>query len=117
MGRRRLTEYGAYSVLVIDMAHYDQESDLIITGFPDLALAIEYTRRRTRSSLEELRGPITSHADLKMAWSVFGEDCIVVGEGGYRGSSELDYFIAHPASVADQDWQALETLILSLPRQ
>ena len=80
MSERRLTEHGAYSVLVIDMAHYDQANDMTIAGFPDLALARDYARRRTRSSLEELRGSNASHAVLKMAWSVFGEDCIVLGQ-------------------------------------
>src|SRR5690349_6676047 len=110
MGQRRLTEQGAYSVLVIDMAHYDEGDDMTISGFPDLHLATEYARRRTRSSLEELRGPITAHADLKRAWSIFGEDCVVLGPDGYKASYEIDYFIAHPATAEEQDWRAIETL-------
>lgn len=113
MSERRLTEHGVFSVLVIDMAHYGQANDITIAGFPDLALARDYARRRTRSSLEELRASNASHAVLKMAWSVFGEDCIVLGQDDYRGASEIDYFIAYPASTEEQDWLAIETLILS----
>ena len=107
-----MTEHGTFSVIVIDMAHYDQASEMSVQGFPSLELAREYARRRTRASLEELRTSDVSHADLRRAWYIFGEDCIVVGTGDYQGASELDYFIAHPATLEEQDWRAIEVVVI-----
>ena len=40
-------------------------------------------------------------------WAMFGENAIVI-EGDYNGRHELDYFIDHPASSEERDWQAIE---------
>ncbi|MEW6128712.1 MAG: hypothetical protein AB1757_16855 [Acidobacteriota bacterium] len=99
----------SYAVLIIDMAHYrETESELLISGFPSREEAIEYARRRLRSSVEELRAMNQSAAELRRLWSIYGEDAMVIEEAGYKGSSELDFFIAHPASAEEQDWQAIE---------
>jgi hypothetical protein len=113
MSERRLTEHGAFSVMVIDMYHYDPSADLCVAGFPTFELAREYARRRTRDSLEELRGSDTSSQDLREAWFVFGEDCIVVGAGEYRGASEIDTFIAQPATPEERNWSAIEALVMA----
>lgn len=102
-----------YSVLVIDMYHYDEESEVILDGFPSFEMAKEYARRRTRDSLEEQRQANQSAAELRGMWSLFGEDCLVIGgestQGGplYTGYSEVDFFAEHPASDEERDWVGL----------
>jgi hypothetical protein len=109
VSERRIGD-GAYSVLVIDMFHHDEESETIVRGFPTAELAAEYARRRTRDSLEALRKPAQSKSKLREAWYSFGEDCSVIG-GSYKGSSEIDFFIKHPATAEERDWMALEKSI------
>ena len=99
----------SYDVLVIDMFHYDEESESFVRGFPSLEIATEYARRRTRDSLEELRTDSTSPEDLRKMWYSFGEDCCVLG-GEYKGASEIDFFIAHPATSGERDWITLGKL-------
>ena len=101
---------GCYSVLVIDMFERNADEEIILRGFPTLDVAREYARRRTRDSVEELRRPSQSAADLRRQWLSFGEDCCVIGEY-YCGASEVDYFVTHPASLEERDWKSLEELI------
>lgn len=98
-----------WSVLVIDMFHYmdPEEGERLVTGFLKKEDAIEYARRRTRSSVEECRPGAPEATALRSAWFMFGEDCIVLGTG-YKGLSELDEFIAHPATPEEIDWVSLE---------
>ena len=112
MGEKRLTENGAYSVVIIDMFHYDDGSEYAIRGFPTFELARQYARCRTRDSIEEFRGEGMSHAEIRRHWFTFGEDC-VVGGGGYAGGSEIDYFIDHPATAEERDWVSLEKRIMA----
>jgi len=107
MGEYRLTDQGAFVVLVIDMARYDPDEDTSILGFPTVDLATEYARRRTRDSLEELRGSAQSKEELRKQWYSFGEDCMVLG-GEYKGAAEIDYFIEHPATEDERDWKEIE---------
>ena len=109
MGQYRLTEHGMYGVLVIDRYHYDSHEDISVLGFPTLALAVEYARRRTRDSLEEMRGSARTKEELRKQWSLFGEDCIVL-QGDYKGSSEIDDFLDHPAMEEERDWKGIEKL-------
>jgi hypothetical protein len=102
-----LTSDGRYSVLVIDMFHHDDHSETILRGFPTLEVACEYARRRTRDSLEALREPSQSDAELRRQWLTLGEDCCVIGEH-YCGASEVDYFVAHPATMEERDWKSLQ---------
>ena len=116
-------------MLVIENDYQDEPSAVI--GFPTEEIAREYARRRTRDSLEELRtggalqpggalhGAVTSVpkvaptdqdlADAKRLWLIYGESCSVVGECGYRASSEIDEFLRCPATAVERDWRAIET--------
>ena len=97
-----------YSVLIIDMT-YDSEKDFVVEGFPTVELANEFARRRVRDSVEELRAANQTGEELRRLWHTFGEDASVIGgEPHYAGSHELDYFIEHPASAAERDWQEIE---------
>ena len=100
-----------YSVLIIDMFHRDPEEDYVVSGFPTFELAKEYARRRVRDSVEEHRSPGRSREELRRMWYAFGEDASVIqGEPHYAGSHELDFFVEHPASPEERDWQAVERL-------
>jgi hypothetical protein len=97
-----------FTVVVFDMAHTgDADGERSISGFPTLERAREYARRRTRASVEQLRQPNTDPATLRRMWTLYGEDCTVLG-GNYCGSSELDTFIADPAEEWQRDWHALD---------
>ncbi len=97
-----------FSVLVLDMFHYiDPEHEFTISGFPTLDTAREFARRWTRSSLEDLRKENIGAEELKDLWHNFGEDCIVIG-GNYAGSSELQFFIDHPAIPEEINFNALK---------
>lgn len=98
-----------WSVLVIDMFHYmdPEDGERLVTGFLNPEDAIEYARRRTRSSVEECRPGASDAAALRSAWFIFGEDCIALG-AGYKGFAELDEFIANPATPEQIDWASLE---------
>lgn len=102
------TDY-TWSVLVIDMFHYmdPEDGERLVTGFLNPEDAIEYARRRTRSTVEESRPNASDAASLRKAWFMFGEDCIALGTG-YKGFAELDEFIAHPATLEQIDWASLE---------
>jgi hypothetical protein len=96
-----------YSVLVLDTFHYhDPEYEVRIDGFPTPEAATEYARRRVRDSVEEFRTPECSASELRHMWFTFGEDVVVLG-GGWKGLDELDYFVEHPATAAERDWQSL----------
>ncbi len=97
----------SYSVLIIDNYHMTPEEDFTIDGFPTFELAQEFARRWTRDSLEEQRKPDQTKEDLSAMWAMFGENAIVLG-GDYNGRHELDFFIDHPASPEEQDWQAIK---------
>jgi hypothetical protein len=96
-----------YTVLVIDMFHYDSDEDFCVGYFPSMEAAREYARRRTRGTVEENRAKSTSPEDLRSRCFSFGEDCKVMG-GDYSGFRELDYFITHPATAEEVDYRALE---------
>jgi hypothetical protein len=99
-----------YSVLIIHMS-YDAEKDFVIKGFPTVQLANEFARRWVRDSVEELRGLNQTKDEVRRLWHMFGEDASVVGgEPNYAGSHELDYFIEHPATREERDWQAIKDL-------
>lgn len=101
-------------MLVMDLGRYqDPDGETLIEGFPTLEQAREYARRRTRASIEEVRGSSPSPDFIKEQWMLFGESCLVVGED-YRASEEVDWFIWNrPNSPDDLDWKSLEPLWLS----
>ena len=99
-----------FSVLIIDMS-YDEEKDFAVRGFPTVQLANEFARRWVRASVEELREPEQTREELRRLWHMFGQDASVLGgEPHYAGSHELDYFIEHPATGEERDWQAIKRL-------
>jgi hypothetical protein len=99
-----------YSVLIIDMS-YDDEKNFVVKGFPTVQLANEFARRWVRDSVEELRELNQTKEDLRRLWHTFGQDASVLGgEPHYAGSHELNYFIEHPATAEERDWQAIKTL-------
>jgi hypothetical protein len=105
----RARRAGTYSVMILDMFHISQDegSSYTIDGFPTLELAKEFARRWVRDSLEELRTPGQTREELRAHWFTFGEDAVVLG-GNYSGCSELDFFIDHPATPEERDWQAIK---------
>ena len=94
----------SFSVLIIDNYHYDHEDDYVIDGLPTKEIAIEFARRWVRQSLEEFRNKAKDKDDMRNLWRTFGEDALAIN-CGYRGSSELDFFIENPATKReDTDW-------------
>ena len=96
-----------YLVLIIDNFHMDPDEDYAVGGFPTLELAMEFARRWTRDSIEEQRAPNQNNAQLRQSWHAFGECASVIG-ADYSGHDEIEYFIEHPASPEEVDWQAVK---------
>jgi hypothetical protein len=97
----------SYSVLIIDNFHMEPEHDFVIEGFPAVELATEFARRWVRNSLENQRKSKQTKEELRKLWYAFGEDAMVLGRD-YKGSSELDFFIDHPAKSREIDWQEIK---------
>lgn len=102
-----------FTVLVTDnyrVPHYGDH--VVVTGFASLEGAIEYARRRTWASVEEMRPAATTAEDLRAEFLLFGESsAVVVGDQRlYNGRDELDYFVTHPASENERDWLSLEPM-------
>jgi hypothetical protein len=96
-----------FSVLVFDMAHTGEpDGEHTIDGFASVDAARAYAEARVRSSVEELRAPNRSAADLRRLWHIYGEDCTVLG-GAFSGRDHLDRYIAEPAGPAEIDWPSL----------
>jgi hypothetical protein len=96
-----------FAVLVIDMARTGEDDDSrLIDGFASFEAARAYAEARTRATVEELRSPGQSAAELRSLWHIYGEDCLVLS-GGFSGRDALDDYIARPASQAERDWPAL----------
>ncbi len=99
-----------YYVIVCDLFNlHDPDHETIVAGFPTRELAIEYARRRTWSSVEQMRAPGLSREQVRSRWLALGEDCRVVGPEGviYAARSELDTFLDHPLPPERSDWLAL----------
>jgi len=96
-----------YAVIVCDLFNaHDPDHETLIEGFATAEEAIEYARRRTRASVEEIRRPEFTAEEIHRQWRSFGEDCRVIGPEGviYLASSELEVFIDHPATAEERDW-------------
>jgi hypothetical protein len=95
---------GSYSVRIIDMAHYmDESEEYTVGGFESFEAAKAYARYIVRRSVEELRAANQSPADLRRLWHMFGEDALVVGgEESYAGSHDLHEFIERPEATEGQ---------------
>jgi hypothetical protein len=95
---------GSYSVRIIDMAHYmDESEEYTVGGFPDFEAAKAYARNHVRRSVEELCAANQPGTDLRLLWHVYGEDALVVGgEESYAGSHDLYEFIERPEATEGQ---------------
>ncbi len=118
----RLSFPVSFQVLVMDLSRYaGDEGEITVSGFPNRAEAIEYARRRVRDSIEELRKSNQATVELKQLYFLFGEDALVPGDPAYSASSDLDYFLQHPATQEECDWSGIEkrlgNLIIQSSRQ
>lgn len=84
----------AWSVLVLDMARYqDEGGERTVGGFESFEAARDYARKRVAASLEELHKPGQTVDELRALWLRYGEDALVPGEPGFKASAELDGLI------------------------
>ncbi len=96
-----------YSVIVCDLfSLHDPDHETVVVGFPTRELAIEYARRRTWSSVEEVRHPGLAREQVRDRWLALGEDCRVVGPEGvvYVARTEIDLFLDQPCPPDKRDW-------------
>ena len=108
-GRRRIR---GYSVKVLDMRHYqDKEWESTVHGFETVEAATEYASRRMRASVEKARGDCTDAEAIRRHWFAWGEDCLVIF--AYKGSEDLDFFLANPGSPEECDYRSIEPRISS----
>jgi hypothetical protein len=111
----RKTTTRTYAVAILDMFHYqDPEHEYEVDGFSSLEHATEYARRRVRDSVEDFRDNGKPENELGFYWHQFGEDAVVLG-GNYAGGSELEYFIANPATPEERDWKSIEPPLENTP--
>lgn len=105
-----------YTVVVCDLFHgHDPDHQTFIPGFPAEEVAVEYARRRTWSSVEEMKAAGRSPEEVREHWLALGEECWVVGPEGnvvYRGRAELETFIRHPIPPDRRDWLGLYQSLL-----
>ncbi len=99
-----------YRVIVCDLFNlHEPDHEVVIEGFPNREVAVEYARRRTWGSVEQMREAGLSAEQLRNRWLALGEDCRVVGPEGvvYVARSELDRFLRHPLPPERGDWVGL----------
>ncbi len=104
-----------YYVIVCDLFNlHAPDHETIIAGFPTRELAIEYARRRTWSSIDEMREPNLSVEHIHNRWLTLGEDCRVIGPEGvvYVARSELETFLSHPLPSELESWTKLYRSLL-----
>ncbi len=104
-----------YQVIVCDLFNlHDPDHEIVVRGFPRRELAVEYARRRTWSSVDEMRAPGLSPEQVRGRWLALGEDCRVVGPEGvvYVARSELEFFLTNPIPPARRDWAGLYRSLL-----
>lgn len=89
------------------MAHTGApDGEQIVPGFTDVAAARAYAEARIRASVEELRKPGQTAAELRSLWLLYGEDCSVIGDS-FKGRDMLDLYLEIAATPAECDWPAL----------
>lgn len=81
-----------------------------VRGFMDLAHANAFARAYVRDSIERCRTPGASAREVLESWLSFGENAEIcnAGEDVWKASTELDDFTAHPGTVMECDWRALD---------
>ena len=101
------TRQNGFSVLVFDMSRTGEaDGERLISGFESMEAARAYCEARVRASVEELRSPGQPASALRSMWYIYGEDCRPIGID-WRGSDDLDRYIAEPATAEQTDWPAL----------
>ncbi len=93
-----------FNVMMLEssvFSHMDESDVWWMGGFPTLDLATEFARRWVRSCVEEAR----DHNDPQN-WRQFGELALVPGH--YDPSEEIEFFIEHPATSEEINWQAIK---------
>ncbi len=104
-----------YHVIVCDLFNlHDPDHETVVVGFPTRELAIEYARRRTWSSVDQMREQNLSREQVRNRWLALGEDCRVVGAEGvvYMARAELEAFLEHPLPPERRDWVSLYRSLL-----
>lgn len=105
-----------YTVVVCDLFHsHEPDHQTFLLGFPAEEVAVEYARRRTWTSVEEMKAPGRSPEEVRKHWLALGEECWVVGPDGdviYRARAELETFIHHPIPPDRRDWVGLYKSLL-----
>ncbi|MBX7223814.1 MAG: hypothetical protein K1Y36_28120 [Blastocatellia bacterium] len=97
-----------YFVRIIENAHrFDEDGTREVGPFPKFWMAKEFCRRWLRDSLEELRTANQAPEQLKHLWFLYGDDAHVIG-AEYYASHELDFFLAHPATIEERDWSEIK---------
>lgn len=90
------------------MAHTGAaDGEWTVPGFADVAAARVYAEARIRASIEELRKPGQTVAELRSLWFLYGEDCSVIGDDGFKDRDMLDLYLAIAATPDECDWPAL----------
>ena len=94
-----------FSVMMLEsslFSHGDESDEWWVRGFPTLELAKEFARRWVRSCVEEARRELND----PRAWRLCGEVALVPGH--YDPDDEIEFFISHPATAEETDWQAVK---------
>ncbi len=108
-----------YDVIVCDLFNiHTPDHETIVAGFPTRELAIQYARRRTWSSVDDMREPGRLVEHIRNQWLALGEDCRVVGPGGGHARLAVhllprdEHITIHQiirSIVPDIVWKGLET--------
>ena len=103
-----------YYVSIVDFGSYGDGPSCIsyVEGFESPGGASEYAKRRTRDSVEELRQPGQSPADLRTVYAIYGESCFAhqsdVPGPIFVAHDHVQWFIDHPATPEQRDYSSLE---------
>lgn len=83
-----------YTVTILDMAHYqDPDHEKTITGFSTFDAAKAYAIEQVKGSLADCTSDTMTSEEKKQAWTMYGLDAIVIGEGqSYTISQEESLF-------------------------
>ena len=100
-----------FTVTVRDNFHGMEEDGYYdLSGFSTWEDAVEYARRLTWNSVEECRAvePGQTLEVLRHRFAMFGE-VASVRDGGrrYSGDDEVEFFLAHPATADQRDYEVL----------
>lgn len=100
-------------VKILDLSGASVDSDNIVEevkGFEDLSHANAFARAYVRDSVERCRVPGASEKEVLAAWFTYGEDAEILTDfqGRWHSSTELNDFVARPASLEERDWRSID---------